>query len=337
MRQEEKRSSTPRTDCRITCVRSLVRHWFTPTSALLTAFLSLCAAWTCGHAADAPVLKTKSLFFIQGDCRQPSDVAAGSNGRIYVLDGVNNRVRVHAAGGNLLFSFGTTGTGSGEFNFPLGIGIDAGNRVYVADAGNHRVQIFTPDGSYLSQLSTDIDRDQSRASDPTDVAVNSLLKRCYVVDNDNHRVIIYDLQSMKFLRSEGVMGMEKKEFRYPFMIDMDSSGNLYIVEVINTRVKVLDPEGAYLTSIGSFGVEPGQLYRPKGVAIDPAGRVFVSDSYLGVIQVFDGQGRFLWVLGDESGTIIKFKTPTGIFIDKNRKLYVVEMLADRVRVLQLPD
>ena len=79
------------------------------------------------------------------------------------------------------------------------------------------------------------------------------------------------------------------------------------------------------------------LYRPKGVAIDPAGRVFVSDSYLGVIQVFDGQGRFLWVLGDESGTVIKFKTPTGIFIDKNRKLYVVEMLADRVQVLQLPD
>jgi hypothetical protein len=53
--------------------------------------------------------------------------------------------------------------------------------------------------------------------------------------------------------------------------------------------------------------------------------------------VFDGQGRFLWVLGDESGTVIKFKTPTGIFIDKNRKLYGVEMLADRVRVLQLPD
>jgi len=65
--------------------------------------------------------------------------------------------------------------------------------------------------------------------------------------------------------------------------------------------------------------------------------VFVSDSYLGVIQVFDGEGRFLFVLGDEKGNVKKFKTPTGIFIDKKQRLYVVEMLADRVRVMQLPD
>jgi sugar lactone lactonase YvrE len=109
------------------------------------------------------------------------------------------------------------------------------------------------------------------------------------------------------------------------------------VEVINTRVKVLDPEGNYITNIGSFGVETGQLYRPKGVAIDPADRVFVSDSYLGVIQVFDREGRFLFVLGDEKGDVKKFKTPTGIFIDKKQRLYVVEMLADRVQVIQLPD
>jgi DNA-binding beta-propeller fold protein YncE len=274
---------------------------------------------------------------MKGDYRQPSDVVAGSNGRIYVLDGVNNRVRVHDAGGTLLFSFGTTGTGGGEFNFPLGIGIDDNNRIYVADSGNRRVQIFTPDGAVLSQFSTDIDRAQNRASDPTDVAVNAAAGRCYVVDNDNHRVIIFDLQSLQFLSSEGLMGMEKREFRYPFMLDRDAGGNLYVVEVINTRVKVLDPDGGYITNIGSFGVEPGQFYRPKGVAVDPAGRVFVSDSYLGVIQVFDREGRFLSVVGDENGTIKKFKTPTGIFIDKGRRLYVVEMLADRVQVIQLPE
>jgi DNA-binding beta-propeller fold protein YncE len=131
------------------------------------------------------------------------------------------------------------------------------------------------------------------------------------------------------------MGMGESEFRFPFLLDSDQEGNLYIVEVINTRVTVIDPEGNYLTTIGNWGVEKGELYRPKGVAIDAKNRVFVSDSYLGIIQVFDKDGDFLFVLGDEKGNIMKFETPTGLFIDKDMRLYVVEMFADRVKVLRL--
>ena len=38
---------------------------------------------------------------------------------------------------------------------------------------------------------------------------------------------IYDLAAMKPLKSEGIMGMEKKEFRFPFLLDIDDSGNVY--------------------------------------------------------------------------------------------------------------
>jgi len=314
-----------------------VYHLLTIASIALTVLLTLSAPGAYIHAASPPVMKSKTLFTLEGNYRQPSDVVAGTNDRIYVLDGVNNRVQVHASGGDHLFCFGTTGNGNGQFNFPLGIGIDDTNRIYVADSGNHRVQIFSPEGTFLAKLSTETDPNQIKPSDPTDVAAYLPLKRCYVVDNDNHRLIIYNLETMQPLKSEGVMGMDKKEFRFPFMLDIDSRGNLYVVEVINTRVKVLDPEGSYSTNIGDWGVEAGQFYRPKGVAIDAGGRVFVSDSYLGVIQVFDGEGRFLFVLGDEKGDVKKFRTPTGIFIDKQQRLYVVEMLADRVQVIQLPD
>lgn len=315
----------------------MLHHVLTLSSAVCAVFLSVCVPCAYTHAASAPVLKTKTLFSIQADFQQPSDVVAGTNGRIYVLDGVNNRVTVHAIGGSYLFTFGKTGAGNGEFNFPLGIGIDDANRIYVADSGNRRVQIFSPDGAYQSHITTDGVPGQIKPSDPTDVAVNSLLKRCYVVDNDNHRIIILDLETMKPLKWEGVMGMEKKEFRFPFMLDLDSAGNVYIVEVINTRVKVLDPEGNYLTTIGTWGVEQGRFYRPKGVAVDSGNRVFVSDSYLGVIQVFDNQGRFLAILGDENGAVRKFNTPTGMHIDRQMRLYVIEMLANRVSVVQLGD
>lgn len=287
--------------------------------------------------ASTPVLSTKPIITIQSNFRQPSDVVVATNGRIYVLDGVNNKVKVFNLKGAPLFSFGGTGRGKGKFNFPLGIGIDKANQIYVADSGNHRVQVFSPDGKYLSQFSTDTNKKRTKPSDPTDVVVNNTLKRCYVVDNDNHHIFVYDLEKGIPLKTHGTMGMEKREFRFPFLLDIDQEGNLYIVEVINTRVKVLDPEGNYLTNIGRWGVEKGEFYRPKGIAIDSKNRVFVSDSYLGIIQVFDQDGRFLAVLGDEKGTITKFVTPTGIFIDRKMRLYVVEMFADRVRVLRLKD
>jgi len=286
---------------------------------------------------STPILSTKSLFTIQSGFSQPSDVVVGNNGKIYVLDGVNNKVKVFNKKGVLLFSFGGTGKGNGKFNSPLGIGIDAADRIYVADSGNHRVQVFSPDGKYLSQLSTDATKKRIKPSDPTDVVVNSALKRCYVVDNDNHCILIYDLEKGVLLSTHGTMGMEKREFRFPFLLDINQEGNLHIVEVINTRVKVLDPEGNYLRTIGSWGVEKGEFYRPKGVAIDAKNRVFVSDSYLGIIQVFDKDGDFLFVLGEGKDKILKFETPTGLFIDKNMRLYVVEMLANQVRVLRLKD
>ena len=285
--------------------------------------------------ASVPILKTQPLLTIQHNFRQPSDVVVGNNKKVYVLDGVNNRVKVFNLEGAYLFSFGGAGKGKGKFNFPLGIGIDESDRIYVADSGNHRVQIFNPDGAYLSQFTTGTGK--GKPSDPTDVAVNSKLKRCYVVDNDNHRIIIYDLKKNVILDTKGIMGMEKKEFRFPFLLTIDKEGNLYIVEVINTRVKVLDPEGNYVTNIGGWGVDKGEFYRPKGVAIDSKNRVFVSDSYLGVIQVFDQNWKFLSVLGDNKGNIMKFTTPTGLFIDKKMRLYVVEMLADKVSVMRLQD
>jgi DNA-binding beta-propeller fold protein YncE len=277
----------------------------------------------------------KHLYTITSDFQNPSDVVAGKNNKVYVLDGVNNRVKVFNQQGTDLFSFGGAGTGKGRFNFPLGIGIDRADRIFVADSGNHRVQVFTPGGEYLFQFSTETQHRQIKPSDPTDVVVESRLNKCFMVDNDNHWIFAYDLGTRKPSGIYGTMGMEKNEFRFPFFLDMDQEGNLYVVEVINTRVQVLNPQGDYITTIGGWGVEKGEFYRPKGVAVDAKNRVFVSDSYLEVIQVFSRDGTFLSILGNEEGSIARFVTPTGIFIDQQMRLYVVEMQANRVAVMQL--
>jgi sugar lactone lactonase YvrE len=129
------------------------------------------------------------------------------------------------------------------------------------------------------------------------------------------------------------MGRNRDEFRFPFMIDLDDDGNLYVVEVINTRVQVLAPDGAHIRFIGDWGIEPGQFFRPKGVAVSDRNEIFVSDSYLGVIQVFSPEGQLLGIVGDETGNLVKFTTPVGLTVAGSR-LFIVEMWNNRLLVLE---
>jgi DNA-binding beta-propeller fold protein YncE len=273
----------------------------------------------------------RHLFDITHNFNEPSDVSVSKNGHIYVVDGVNNKIKVFNRDGQFVFAFGKKGSRQAEFKFPLGIHIDNSDRIYVADSGNHRIQVFNNQGNFITQVR--IPSKNGINSDPTDVTVDEARKRLYVVDNNNHYILVYDIASSKLLEIYGKPGTEKREFRFPFLTTLDKDGYLYIVDVINTRVQVLNPDGLFVSFIGGWGVEKGEFFRPKGIAIDRKKRVYVSDSYMGVIQVFTADGIFHSVLGSkEKNTIMKFKTPTGLFIDERNRLYVVEMFAQKVSV-----
>jgi len=280
------------------------------------------------------LVDAKLLFEINDQLSQPSDVAVSDDGRIYVVDGVNSKIRIFNQSGQAMTSFGSAGSGNGEFRNPLGIDLDRSGRVYIADSGNHRVQIFGPDGNFISAIA--IKSTKKHPPDPTDVAVDESRNRCYVVDNDNHQILVYDLATLKMISTYGGPGSEKRAFRYPFLVALDTAQYLYIVDVINTRVQVLNPEGLFVNFIGAWGVEKGEFYRPKGVALDKEDRIYVSDSYMGVIQIFDSTGEFYAAVGEPAkGTVKKFKTPVGLFLDHRDRLYVVEMFANKVSVYHL--
>lgn len=276
------------------------------------------------------VRATAEIVGPEGDpFSMPSDAAVGPDGSLYVLDGVHHRVVVYDADGKLRFIFGSQGAEPGQFRFPLGIATDGDGKVYVADSGNHRFQVFAPDGKVLEtvQLPT---AGMSARPDPTDVAVDLARARLYIADNDNHRLCVYDLSRRRFEADWGGPGLGRLQFRFPFLIDVSADGYVLVVEPINTRVQVLNAAGKFVDFIGDWGVQPGQLFRPKGVTIC-RDQVFVTDSYLGRVQVFDLKGNFLGALADHEGAPVKLTTPTGITMDaKRRRLYVVELKADRV-------
>jgi len=78
--------------------------------------------------------------------------ALSPTGEIYVSDGYGNaRVHKYSPDGNLILSWGESGTLPGQFNIVHNICCDKDGWVYVADRENHRVQVFDGNGKYETQ------------------------------------------------------------------------------------------------------------------------------------------------------------------------------------------
>jgi hypothetical protein len=85
---------------------------------------------------------------------QPTDVVVTPNGDIFITEGHSfsqgaNRVSKYASDGTFILSWGSTGSGAGEFNVPHSIALDSQGRVFVGDRGNNRIQIFDQEGNFL--------------------------------------------------------------------------------------------------------------------------------------------------------------------------------------------
>ena len=89
-----------------------------------------------------------------GEFDEPSDIAVGPTGRVYLIETGNRRVQSFEPDGSSPAAWGTTGgDGEGEFSEPVGVAVDPSSGVvYVADAGGTaRVQAFSPSGEFLRQ------------------------------------------------------------------------------------------------------------------------------------------------------------------------------------------
>ncbi|MBL8993168.1 MAG: hypothetical protein JNM63_07495 [Spirochaetia bacterium] len=74
---------------------------------------------------------------------RPMDVATNTKQQYFVTDFLNNRVVRFDANCAFLESFGSFGSGAGQFNGPVGIAIDQYDTIYVADQANGRIQVWS--------------------------------------------------------------------------------------------------------------------------------------------------------------------------------------------------
>lgn len=83
------------------------------------------------------------------DLHQPTNLAIGIEGDIYVVETGNFRVTRYTPEGKFVRHYGEPGQAPGQFARPKGIAIDRAGRMYVGDAAFQNVQMFDKEGRLL--------------------------------------------------------------------------------------------------------------------------------------------------------------------------------------------
>jgi sugar lactone lactonase YvrE len=168
---------------------------------------------------------------------QPTHAIFGKDGYLYVSDGYfNSRIVVLNNRGEYIREWGAKGYAKGQFNNPHGIGFLQNGNLLVCDRDNARIQVFSPDGKFLHQwYSKSIGR-------PWNLCVSSK-NDIYIVDGgdqdgNNPRAGIVKLDSNgTFIARYSNFGTLPGELNWPHSIGIDTSNNIFVVDLRNQRVQ----------------------------------------------------------------------------------------------------
>ena len=93
------------------------------------------------HVYPTPEMRGKQIDTIVGVVN-PQGLAVSKSGEVMVCDG-SFRILVLTKEGNKIRSFGSLGSGTGQFRAPSDIALTHDNNLLVTDSSNHKVQMFT--------------------------------------------------------------------------------------------------------------------------------------------------------------------------------------------------
>jgi DNA-binding beta-propeller fold protein YncE len=197
---------------------------------------------------------------IDGMFRQVTDITWDPAGDTFISDGyINSRVAKVDKNGKWLASFGTPGSGPGQFSTPHSIAADANGNIYVADRGNRRIQVFDSNGNFLRQITIDVPFDYASAAPaignkPPLNATNSGINSpgapwAICITPGPHQVLyasdafpgrIYKLSlDGQVLGVLGESGKQLKQFGWIHEIACPAENELFVAELLNWRVQKL--------------------------------------------------------------------------------------------------
>jgi mucin-19 len=184
------------------------------------------------------------------------------------------------------------------------------------------------------------------------VAVD-LENNVYVGDQLNHRIRkITPSGSVSTFAGSGISGYvdsigSNARFNSPMGLAVDSSGNLFVTDYSNNRIRKIISSGTVTTVAGNGvsgfldGTGTNSMFSaPIGITVDTLGNLYVADrdnhrirkiAPSGLVSTLAGSGAKSFA--DGAGTIAMFNMPHGVTADVNGNVFVGDSDNNRIRMI----
>lgn len=311
----------------------------------------------------------------------PADVAIDSAGNVLIADTENHRIRKVVSVASYLARAGAISTVAGtevagfsgdgrdarqaQLRSPRGIAVGPAGRIYVSDTGNDRVRVIDPDGTINTVAgggSIEVGlvggpADRAQLASPHGLAVDRA-GSLYIADAENHRIRKVTAGVMTTVAGTGTPAFSGDSgpallasLRFPKGVAVTESGELYVADTGNNRIRRIARDGVISTVMGNgqrgYSGDGGPAWRataslPRRVAVGSDGSVYFADSGNHAIRQIDRNGDVATVAGTGSGGSTadgtpahraKLYNPLGLALGDDGMLIVADSQNHRVRKL----
>ncbi|MFL0251443.1 hypothetical protein ACJDT4_13565 [Clostridium neuense] len=310
-----------------------------------------------------------------------SGIALDSKNNIYFTEGLSsNKVRkIDAITGNISTIAGKVQSGyagdgtsaiNAQFSDPIGIAIDKADNIYIADNFNNRVRKIDAQTGNISTVAGNGTNARAGDNGPAtsasfknvmDVAVDKDFN-IYIADSNGHsiRKVAAATGNIYTIAGTGTAGDTGNDgpatsatLQNPNSVKIDDSGNIYISDCVNNKIKKVDATTQKITTIGGTGLNAyggddglainADIGRPSILALDHSGNVYVPSNCLirkidvstGIISRFAGSvvdAPYGGYRGDNGASInAALNYPQGVATDKQNNIYIADTNNNRVR------